>query len=98
MKPDWKRVEKFGSSQNFYHVGVMVGLSKEVKKHTENMQLVKDFVRKVEQSDEFIKFEDELPIQTGDAINFIELLENAIHELVEYTEDVDRDLVEKIPK
>ncbi len=73
------------SDNIYYDLGALLALIENVRLHSENLELIADFVRKLEPKIMMTPIEDDLPIQTGDATNFIKLLQDAIGRLDDYT-------------
>ena len=63
--------------ENGYKFGRLLGLIEQVRLHSENLELINDFVMKLEPKIMLTSIEDDLPIQTGDACSFIKLLQDA---------------------
>lgn len=79
------------SDNIYYDVGALLALAENVRLHSENLELITDFVMKLEPKIMMTSIEDDLPIQTGDAIHFIELLQGAITRLTDYTKKMERE-------
>jgi len=76
-------LSKLGNSRYAYSVGALYTLAKNVKLHTENLELIKDNIRNLEIQD-LVDPEDVLLNQTGDMIDWIELLEDAVERLDDF--------------
>ncbi len=74
-----------------YEFGRLLGLIEQVRLHSENLELITDFVMKLEPKIMCTSIEDDLPIQTGDATSFIKLLQDAISRLDDFTKELEKE-------